>query len=149
MLQVLEFLMVVDIINLYLCSKRFLSIIFNAKHKLLFKLVGNICNEKRWVAILHQNFSDFLNRLREVLHDNLETFFYLQFRFHSFIYNKVSLYPIFAHFFLLKEHVTEKTLENTTVIFVLKFILKFFDNENIFNDIILDEQDFTSKFNKF
>lgn len=141
--------MVVDIINLYLCSKRFLPIIFNAKHKLLFKLVGNICNEKRWVAILHQNFSDFLNRLREVLNDNLETFFYLQFRFHSFIYNKVSLYPIFAHFFLLKEHVTEKTLENTTVIFVLEFILKFFDNENIFNDIILDEQDFTSKFNKF
>ena len=84
-----------------------------------------------------------------MLNDNLETFFYLQFRFHSFIYNKVSLYPIFAHFFFLKEHVTEKTLENTTVIFFLEFILKFFDNENIFNDIILDEQDFTSKFNKF
>ena len=38
--------MVIDMINLYLCSKRFLSIIFNAKHKLLFKLGGKICNEK-------------------------------------------------------------------------------------------------------
>ena len=38
--------------------------------------MDRVCDEEIWVDILSHNFSDFLNRLREELKDNLEIYFY-------------------------------------------------------------------------
>ena len=91
--------------------------------KLLFKLMGRVCCKKTWVSVLDVNFSNFLNRLREVLKDDLEIFCYLKSRFYSFIIN-LSLYSVFAHLCFCKRTCNKKSLTNITVIFVLEFMRK-------------------------
>ena len=101
-----------------------MSIIFDTKQKLLFKFGNSVCKEERWVHISVQNFSNFLKRLREVLKDDLEIFFYLRFQIHLFLL--ILLCIRFLHTFVfVKEHVTRKNPGNVTIYFVIEFICKF------------------------
>ena len=104
----LNFLTSFDIINLYFSSKKFTTIIFSTKYSLVFKVMDRVCDEEIWVDILSRNFSEFLNRLRGELKDDLKIYFYLRYRFHWFIFNNLSLYSIFAHFTLCKRRCNKK-----------------------------------------
>ena len=112
--------------------------------KLLFKLMGRVCCKKTWVSVLDVNFSNFLNSLREVLKNDLEIFFYLKFRFYSFIINNLSLYSVFAH-----QNMQQKKPNKHYCNFCSRIYTQILNNEYIFSDIIVDEQDITSQINKF
>ena len=63
--------------------------------------MNNLCSNKRWNEILNTIFSNFLDRLREELQDDLETFLYLSYRLYSFILdNRLSLNTTFVDLFL-------------------------------------------------
>ena len=84
--------------------------------------MDRVCDEEIWVDILSCNFSGFLNRLRDELKDDLEIYFYLSYRFHSFIFNNLSLYFVFAHFALCKRRCEKRNLMNVFVIFVSELL---------------------------
>ena len=126
-----------------------MSIIFDTKQKLLFKFGNSVCKEERWVHILGQNFSNFLKRLREMLKDDLEIFFYLRFQIYSFIFINLALYSVFAHFCFCKRTCDKKKSRERYYIFCYRIYLQIFDDERIFNDIIIGERDFTPEFNEF
>ena len=104
----LNFLTSFDIINLYFSSKKFTTIIFSTKYSSAFKSMNRVCDEEIWVDILSRNFFDFLNKFKDELKDDLEIYFYLSYRFHSFIFDNLSLYSIFAHFTLCKRRCDKK-----------------------------------------
>ena len=111
--------------------------------------MDRVCYEEIWVDILSHNFSDFLNRLRDELKDNLEIYFYLSYRFHSFIFDNLSLYSVFARFTLCKRRCDKKEPYKRFCNFCSRITPQIFDKEYNFNDIIIDERDFTRKFNDF
>ena len=107
-LRILNFLTSFDIFNLYFSSKKFITIILSTKYSSVFKLMDRVCDEEIWVDILSRNFSDFLTRLRDKLKNDLEIYFFLSNRFHSFIFNNLSLYSVFVHFILCKSRCDKK-----------------------------------------
>ena len=111
--------------------------------------MDRVCYEEIWIDILSHNFSDFLNRLRDELKDNLEIYFYLSYRFHSFIFDNLSLYSVFAHFTLCKRRCDKKEPYKRFCNFCSRITPQIFDKEYNFNDIIIDERDFTREFNDF
>ena len=111
--------------------------------------MDRVCNEEIWVDILSRNFSDFLNRLRDELKDDLEIYFYLSYRFHSFIFDNLSLYSVFAHFTLCKRRCNKKETHKRFCNFCSRITPQIFDKEHNFNDIIINERDFTREFNDF
>ena len=148
-LQILNFLTRFDIINLYFSSKKFTTIIVSTKYNSVFKQMDRVCDEEIWVDILSRNFSDFLNRLRDELKDDLEIYFHLSYRFHSFIFNNFSLYSVFAHSTLCKRSCDKRKLYERFCNFCSGITRQVFDKEYNFNDIIIDEPDFTCEFNYF
>ena len=98
-----------------------------------------VCDEEIWVDILSRNFSDFLNRLRDELKDDLEIYFYLSYRFHSFIFNNLSLYSVFVHFTLCKRRCDKKEPYERFCSFCSRITPQIFNQEYNFNDIIIDE----------
>ena len=98
-----------------------------------------VCDEEIWVYILSRNFSDFLNRLRDELKDDLEIYFYLSYRFHSFIFNNLSLYSVFVHFTLCKRRCDKKEPYERFCSFCSRITPQIFNQEYNFNDIIIDE----------
>ena len=146
--RILNFLTSFDIINLYFSSKKFTTIIFSTKYSLVFKVMDRVCDEEIWVDILSRNFSEFLNRLRGELKDDLKIYFYLRYRFHWFIFNNLSLYSIFAHFTLCKRRCNKKEPYERFCNFCSRITPQIFDKEYNFN-IIIDERDFTREFNDF
>ena len=86
--------------------------------------MDRVCDEEIWVNILIRNFSDFLNRLRDKLKDDLEFYFYLTYRFHSF-FLIIFLCILFLCILLcVKEDVTKRNLMNAFVIFVPELLYK-------------------------
>ena len=123
--RILNFLTSFDIINLYFSSKTFTKIIFSTKYSSVFKPMDRVWNKKIWVDILSRTFSDFINRIRDELKDDLEVYFYLGYRFHSFIFNNLSLYSVLHILLCVKEDVTKRNLMNVFVIFVPELLHKF------------------------
>ena len=128
-----------DIINFYLSSKKFTTIIFSAKYSSVFKLMDRVCDEEIWVDILSRNFFDFLNRLSDELNDDLEIYFYLRCRFQSFIFNNLSVYSVFVHFTLCKRRCDKKEPYQRSCNFCSRITPQIFNKEYNFNDIIIDE----------
>ena len=146
--RILNFLTSFDIINLYFSSKTFTKIIFSTKYSSVFKPMDRVWNKKIWVDILSRTFSDFINRIRDELKDDLEVYFYLGYRFHSFIFNNLSLYSVFAHFTLCKRRCNKKEPYERFCNFCSRITPQIFDKEYNLN-IIIDERDFTREFNDF
>ena len=111
--------------------------------------MNKVRDEEIWVDILSHNFSDFLNRLRDELKDDLEIYFYLSHRFHSFVFNNFSLYSVLVHFTLRKRRCDKKEPYERFCNFCSRITPQIFDKEYSFNDIISDERDFTREFNDF
>ena len=79
----------------------------------------------------------------------MEIFLYLKFRYYLFAFCNLSLYSVFHIFEFAKELVTKKNLVSVNFNSVLQFFPQISGNHDTFQDIIVDEQDFTCKFNKF
>ena len=146
--RILNFLTSFDIINLYFSSKTFTKIIFSTKYSSVFKPMDRVWNKKIWVDILSRTFSDFINRIRDELKDDLEVYFYLGYRFHSFIFNNLSLYSVFAHFTLCKRRCNKKKPYERFCNFCSRITPQIFNKEYNLN-IIIDERDFTREFHDF
>ena len=84
-----------------------------------------------------------------MLKDDLELFFYLKSRSYSFIFNNFSLYFVFARLFFCKRTCDKKESKEHYRNFCSRIYPQIFDDEYIFNDIIVDERDFISQFNRF
>ena len=136
------------IFNLYFFSKKFTTI-FSTKYSSVFKPLNRVCNEEIWVDILSHNFSGFLNTLRDELKDDLEIYFYLSYRFHSFIFNNLFLYSVFVHFTLCKRRCGKKERYELFCNFPSQITSQIFNKEYSFNDIIINERDFSREFNFF
>ena len=76
-------------------------------------------------------------------------FLYLKFRFYSFVFPNLSLHSVFSQFCFCKRTCDQKKSSEFYCQFFSWIYLQVFDNHNTFQDIIGDEQDFTSQFNKF
>ena len=110
-LEILNFLTVFDIINLYTTSKLFIKRIFNTQYKSILRM-NNLCSDKTWNEILNTNFSNFLGRLREELQDDLGTFLSLSYRLYSFILdNRLSLHTTFVDFCFCKRTCDKKKVK--------------------------------------
>ena len=59
--------------------------------------MNKVVLEKVLDRLLKQNFDRFLKDLKKNLQDNLEIYFYLKFRFYSFVLSNLSLFSIFSH----------------------------------------------------
>ena len=67
----------------------------------------------------------FLNKIKTVLKNDLETFLYLKFRICFLFFDKLSLNSSFEHFCYCKKVYILKKSVNVVVNFVLEFIHKF------------------------
>ena len=67
----------------------------------------------------------FLNKIKTVLKNDLETFLYLKFRICFLFFDKLSLNSSFEHFCYCKKVCILKKSVNVVVNFVLEFIHKF------------------------
>ena len=147
--QFLNFLTVLDIINLYYSYKNFASIVFSIKHKLLFDPMDSVCNLKTWNSIIEKNISTFLVNVRDVLKDDFGIFYHLKSRLYSFVFNNLSLYSIFAHFCFCKRTCDNRKRKERYCNFCSRIYAQICNDENVFHDIIIDEEDFISQFNEF
>ena len=111
--------------------------------------MNHACDEKLWDCVLSFNFSVFSNRVKRNLEDNLEIFLYLKFRFYSFVFSNLSLYSVFSHFCFCKRTCDQKRSSECQCQFCSRIYLQIFDNHNIFQDIVVDEPDFTREFDNF
>ena len=95
--------------------------------------MNNLCSNKTWNEILNTNFSNFLDRLREELQDDLETFLYLSYRLYSFILdNRLSLHTTFVDFCFCKRTCDKKKSQKSVIVnFILEFFLNLLMNINI------------------
>ena len=149
--KVLTFLLVFDIVNLFISSKRFKGLILNSSnnYKTCLKLWTMFVMKKfgivSWVLI----FLFFLNRIKRDLEDDLEIFLYLKFIFYSFVFFSLSLYPVFSRFCFCRRTCDQKKSSECYCQFWCRIYLQIFDNHNTFQDIIVDERDFTREFNNF
>ena len=66
--EVLGFLSVFDIINLFISSKRFKGLILNSSsiYKHVLESMNHVCDEKVWDHVLSFNFSMLLNRVKTI-----------------------------------------------------------------------------------
>ena len=66
--EVLTFLAVFDIVNLFISSKRFKGLILNSSsnYRHVFESMNHVCDEKVWDRVLRLSFSNFLNRVKKV-----------------------------------------------------------------------------------
>ena len=104
---------------------------------------------KVWDRVLSFNFSIFLNRVKRNLEDDLEIFLYLKFRFYSFVFSNLSLYSVFSHFCFWKRTCDQKKSTECCCQFCSWIYPQIFDNHNTFQDIVVDEWDFTCELNNF
>ena len=90
----------IDIVHLFISSKRFKGLILNSSsnYKHVPESMNHVCDEKVWDRVLSFNFSIFSNRVKRNLEDDLEIFLYLKFRFYSFVFSNLSLYAVLSHF---------------------------------------------------
>ena len=65
--------------------------------QVLFESMNKVIHEKVWDRLLKQNFDRFLKDLKKNLQDDLEIYFYLKFRFYSFVLSNLSLFSIFSN----------------------------------------------------
>ena len=79
----------------------------------------------------------------------MEIFFYLKFRFYSFVFSNLSLYLVFFTFLILQKNLRPEKSNECYCQFCSRIYPEIFDNHNTFQDIIVDEQDFTCEFNNF
>ena len=91
----------------------------------------------------------FLNKIKTVLKNDLETFLYLKFRICFLFFDKLSLNSSFEHFCYCKKVCILKKSVNVVVNFVLGVYPQIFDLHNTFEDIIIDKHDFSDDFCKF
>ena len=104
--EVLTFLSVFGIVNLFISSKRFKGLILNnsSNYKDVFESMNHICDEQVWDRVLSFSFSNFfLNRVKNNLEDDLEIFLYVKFRFYSFVF-PIFLYIQFFHIFVFAKN---------------------------------------------
>ena len=148
--QVLNFLTALDIIDLYYSSKNFARIIFSIKRKLLFEPMDSVCNLKTWNSILDKNLSTFLVNVSQLSKDdfgifylwNLDCTLLVLIIFHCIL----SLHI----FVFVKELVIRESVKNVTVIFALKFTLKFLTMKMFFmTSLFMNEILFLSLMNFF
>ena len=90
-----------------------------------------------------------LNRVIKNLEDDLEILLHLKFRFYSFVFSNLSLYSVFSHFCFCKRVCDQKKFSECYCQICSRIYSQIFDNHNIFQDIVVDEQDFTREFNNF
>ena len=74
--EVLTFLSLFDIANLFISSKRSKGLILNSSnnYKHVFRSMDHVCDEKVWDGVLSFDFSIFLNGVKRNLEDDLEIF---------------------------------------------------------------------------
>ena len=130
-----------DIINLYLSSKRLEGFIF--RYKCVSNSMNNVCGEKMW------NFSSFLTKVKKILVNDLEIYLYIKFRLYSFVFSNLSLFSVFSNFCFCKrscDHISSKEFycEICSQIYP-----RICHRQVCFQDIIIDERDFTFDFNRF
>ena len=132
-------------------SKRFKGLILNSSsnYKHVFESMNLVFDEKIWDRIFSVYFSIFLNRVKRNLEDDLEIFLYLKFRFCSFVFPNLSLYSVFSHFCFCKRTCAQKKSSESYCQFCPRIYPQIFNNHNTFQDIIVDERDFTCEFNNF
>ena len=111
--------------------------------------MNKVVLEKVLDQLLKQNFDRFLKDLKKNLQDNLEIYFYLKFRFYSFVLSNLSLFSIFSHVCFYKKCGDYKKSYEQYCQFYSELYPQIFDYGDFFNDIIIDEWDFTEKFNRF
>ena len=93
------------------------------------------------------NFSIFLNKVKM---DDLEIFLYLNLDFIHYFFSNFSLYSVFFTFLFLQKNLwPEKINWEYYCQFCSRIYLQIFDNHNTFQEIIVDEQDFTREFKNF
>ena len=110
----------------------------------MFESMNHVCHEKVWDRVLSFNFSIFLNRIKRNLEDDL----YLKFRFSSFVFSSLSLYSVFSHFCFCKRKCDHKKSTQHYCELCSWIYLQLFDSYVAFQDIIIDEQNFTLEFNE-
>ena len=79
----------------------------------------------------------------------MEILLYLKFRFYSFIFLNLPLYTVFSHFCFWKRTCDQKKSSECYCQFCSRIYPINFDNRNTFQDIIVNERDFTREFNNF
>ena len=79
----------------------------------------------------------------------MEIFLYLKFRFYSFVFSNLSLYSVFSHFCFWKRTCDQKKSSECCCQFCSWIYPQIFDNHNTFQDIVVDEWDFTCELNNF
>ena len=128
--EVLGFLSVFDIINLFISSKRFKGLILNSSshYKHVFESMNHVCGEKFWDRVLSFNFSIVSNRVKDL--DNLEIFLYLKFIFYSFVFSNISLYSLFSHFCFCKRTCDQKNSSECHCQFCSRIYPQIFDNHD-------------------
>ena len=87
--------------------------------------------------------------MRGLLKDDLGIFLYLKFRSYSFIFNNFPLYFVFERLCFCKRTCDKKESKEYYCNFCSRTYPQIFDDEYVFNDIIVDERDFISQFNIF
>ena len=139
-----------DIIILYISSKKLKGSIFNNKrYKSVFDSMNNVCGEKMWNFVLDQKFSSFLTKVKKILENDSEIYLYIKFRLYSFVFSNLSLFSNFSHYCFCKrscDHISSKELYCE---FSSRIYPQIFDRQVCFQDIIIDERDFTLDFNHF
>ena len=107
--------------------------------QVLFESMNKVIHEKVWDRLLKQNFDRFLKDLKKNLQDDLEIYFYLKFRFYSFVLSNLSLFSIFSHVCFYKKCGDYKKSYEQYCQFYSELYPQIFDYGDFFNDIIIDE----------
>ena len=115
----------------------------------MIESMNHVCDEKVWVRVLSFNFSIFLNRVKRTLEDDLDIFLYLKFRFYLFVFSNLFLHSVFLHFYFCKKKCDHKKSTEHYCEFCSWIYPQLFDSYVAFQDIIIDDRDFTLGFNKF
>ena len=113
--------------------------------------MNHVCDEKVWDRVLSFNFSFFKkNRIiKRNLEDDLEIFLYVKFIFYSFVFSSLSLYSVSSKFCFCRRTCDQKKSSECYCQFCSQIYLQIFGNHNTFQDIIVDDRDFTREFNNF
>ena len=137
------FLWMFDMINLYVSSKRWKAFIFNNKRcKSVFGSINNVCGKKCGIFYL-------LNKVKKILENDLEIYLYIKFRLYSFVYSNLSLFSVFSHFCFCERSCDHRVQRSFIVNFGSRIYPQIFDRQVCFQDISIDERDFTLDFNHF
>ena len=74
---------------------------------------------------------------------------FLKFRFYSFVFSNLSLHSFVSGFCFCKRTCDQKKSSECHCQFCSQIYQQIFDNHNTFQDIIVDEQNFTCECNNF